>query len=101
MGCEIIWSIKAVDSYQNGIDFIYLKWNYKVVPKFSELVIDNLNRFMKNAEIGIFTDNYQISYLVISKQTTIYYDVDKIKNCIYLITFWNNLKNPNDFQKLL
>ena len=101
MGCEIIWSIKAVDTYQDEIDFIYLKWNYKLVPKFSELVIDNLNRFMKNAEIGIFTDNYQISYLVISKQTTIYYDVDKIKNCIYLITFWNNLKNPNDFQKLL
>ena len=87
MGREIIWSIKAVNAYKDGIDFIYLKWNYKVVPKISELVVDNLNRLMKNAEIGIFTDNYQISYLVISKQTTIYYDVDKIKNCIYLITF--------------
>ncbi|WP_051285257.1 hypothetical protein [Aequorivita capsosiphonis] len=44
-------------------------------------------------------DNVRVS--VISKQTTLVYKVFEKEGRIDLLLFWNNKKNPQEFQKFL
>ena len=99
MGYKIKWLSDSSISYQNEIDFIYLKWNYKEVEKFILLVNENLFRLSINPFIGIPIKT--IFRIVISKQTTLYYKVVIAENRIDLLFFWNNSKNPIDLAKLL
>ncbi|HAH54626.1 MAG TPA: hypothetical protein DCM02_04895 [Flavobacterium sp.] len=95
------WQPNSEITYYEEIDFIFLKWNFKEVQKFQDLVIENLERLSKNPEIGIFNNKYNTYSLVISKQTTLYYNFNSNTKIIDLYAFWNNLKNPDDLSKLL
>ncbi|WP_310381502.1 hypothetical protein [Flavobacterium sp.] len=99
MEYKIKWLIDSSISYQDEIDFIYLKWNYKEVEKFILLVDENLKRLSINPFIGIPVKT--IFRIVISKQTTLYYKVVENEKRIDLLIFWNNLKKPDDLNKLL
>lgn len=101
MSYILTWESSALNTYFEEIDFVLLKWNTKEVEKFKNLVDENLERLVKNPEIGIFNFKYKIYSLVISKQTTLYYHFNSITNQIELIVFWNNLRNPDDLIKLL
>ena len=53
MNYKIDWTFSALNSYEEEIDFIYLKWNLKEVLKFEKLVILELERLSKNPTLGI------------------------------------------------
>lgn len=98
---NFIWHKNAEITLQEEMFFILFKWNEKEVQKFQKLVDENLERLSKNPEIGIFDRKLKIYYLVISKQTTLYYSFNAENKEISLHVFWNNLKNPEDLKKLL
>jgi hypothetical protein len=101
MSFSFKWNLTAINPYTEELGFILLKWNEKEVQKFEDLVDINLNRLSINPEIGIFNKKYKLYCLVISKQTTLYYSFNTEKKVIELHVFWNNLKNPEDLEKLL
>jgi len=101
MSYTIIWQPTALNTYVEEVDFIFLKWNFKEVQKFQDLVIENFERLSKNPEIGIFNNKFRTYSLVLSKQTTLYYNFNSNTKIIDLYAFWNNLKNPDDLSKLL
>lgn len=100
MNFKIIWTFSALNSYHEEIDYILFKWNLKEVIKFEKLVINEIIRVSKNPLIGKLSINNTYS-LTISKQTTLFYKINKNSNLIELMLFWNNLKNPNELGKLL
>lgn len=95
------WNSNAEITLQEESFFILLKWNAEEVQKFIDLVEENLERLSKNPKTGIYNKELNVYYLVISKQTTLYYDFSIQTNVIELYVFWNNLKNPQDLIKLL
>jgi len=100
MSYHVDWTFSALNSYYEEIEFIYLKWNQKEVLNFEKLVEKELERLSKNPTLGKinFKKNYSIT---ISRQTTLIYRInDKVKS-IELLLFWNNLKNPENLNKLL
>lgn len=101
MSCTIIWQPTALNTYVEEVEFVFLKWNFKEVQKFQDLVIENLERLSKNPEIVIFNNEFKVYSLVLSKQTTLYYNFNSNTKIIDLYAFWNNLKNPDDLTKLL
>ena len=98
---NFIWNKNAEITLQEEASFILKKWNEIEVEKFEYLVIENLDRLSINPEIGIYNKQLKVFYLVISKQTTLYYDFNKKTKVIEILLFWNNLKNPDDLTKLL
>lgn len=98
---NFIWHKNAEITLQEEASFIFKKWNEFEVEKFEYLVLENLDRLSINPEIGVYNKQLKVFYLVISKQTTIYYDFNKETKIIELYLFWNNLRNPNDLEKLL
>lgn len=97
---KIIWTITAVNSYHEEIDYIYFKWNLKEVLKFENLVNNEITRISINPLIGKISIKGTYS-LTISKQTTLLYRIKNDSNLIELIMFWNNQKNPDELKKLL
>ena len=93
--------IVAIESLVSESDFILRKWNQTEVDKFENLVELNLERLSKNPEIGEFIKELNVFSIVISKQTTLYYNFNEETKVIDLYLFWNNLKNPNDLLKFL
>ena len=100
MNYIIYWDIVAIESLVSESDFILRKSFQTEVDKFENLVKLNLERLSKNLEIGKFIKELNIFSIVISKQTTLYYNFNEESKVIDLYLFWNNLKNPNDLLKL-
>ena len=100
MNYVIHWDIIAIESLVSESDFILRKWNQAEVDKFENLVELNLERLSKNPEIGKFIKELNVFSIVISKQTTLYYNFNEESKVIDLYLFWNNLKNQNDLLKL-
>jgi hypothetical protein len=101
MSYSFNWDSVAFNTYIEETEFILLKWNRIEVKKFILLVEENLERLSKNPEIGIYKNELKIYSVIISKQTTLYYNFDTNTRIIELYVFWNNLKNPADLMKLL
>lgn len=101
MSSLLIWKYVALNTYIEEINYILLKWNNKEVQKFKDLVVENLERLSKNPKMGVYLEKDNIYYLMISKQTTLYYKVSENDQRIDLLVFWNNQKNPDDLIKLL
>ena len=73
---EIEWTPTAQTSFVDEIDFIFLKWNYKEVAKFEDLVENEISRIALKPEIGILNSD-GIYSIVLSKQTTLYYRIKR------------------------
>ncbi|PZX94923.1 hypothetical protein DOS84_05075 [Flavobacterium aquariorum] len=95
------WQPISEYTYYEEIDFILLKWNEKEAQKFKDLVDENISRLSNNPLIGIYNNELKTYSILISKQTTLYYDFDENTKIIDLYVFWNNSKNPADLIKLL
>jgi len=100
MKYQIDWTLSALNSYYEEVEFIRLKWNQKEVLKFENLVENELVRLSKNPSLGKIKFNNTYSFLI-SKQTTLLYRINDKAKSIELLLFWNNQKNPEDLSKLL
>ena len=98
---SIHWSKLAEITFSEEMDFIFEKWNQKEVDKFGLLVQNCLQSISENPKIGKNESENQVYSFVISKQTTIYFNISEIELRIDLILFWNNKKNPILLDKYL
>jgi len=98
---NIFWAETARLSYAEELYFIHRKWGNKEVEKFIALS-EEFIQILKSGRIeGKPTDKADVKLYVISKQTTLVYKLNKSEKRIELILFWNNLRNPKDFEKLI
>ena len=98
---ETIWGEKAKQSYFNELDRIHKLHSSKEVENFIILVdkiIYNLSTHLLQGKISKST---KINSFVISKQTTLYFDINTEKSRIELLLFWRNKEDPKKLSKLL
>lgn len=98
---KVFWTETAKLSYAEELDFIHRKWGNKEVEKFITLSEEFIGILKSGRLEGKPTDEMDVKLYVISKQTTLVYKQNKSKKRIELILFWNNLKDPKAFEKLL
>ncbi len=97
----VIWSTYAKHSFSDELDFIFLKWNLKEVKKFIELVETIIHELSSGTLQGKVSKKTQIRSIVISKQTTLFFDVNTSEHTIQLLLFWNNQKDPKKLRFML
>lgn len=93
----ISWTDLADASYNKELEFIKLKWNTKQVLKFMDLVDNVLSNLESGILDGEISKSTGIRRLVISKQTTMFYQINDNVSQIDILLFWNN---KSDSQKL-
>ncbi|MFK7749155.1 MAG: hypothetical protein AB8B65_12240 [Kordia sp.] len=98
---NVIWTPTAELSYAKELDKISKKWSSNEIINFMNLVDD----FVKKLESGIIegkvSQKTNLRSFVISKQTTLYFDVFEDTQTIELLLFWNNKDNPKELKKFL
>jgi hypothetical protein len=95
---KIVWTESAELSFSDEIEFIGKKWTGSEVVNFIDLV----DTFVKKLEIGIIegkiSKSTNIRSFVISKQTTLFFEIIKERNTVILLLFWNNKRNPKELK---
>ncbi|MBC8753338.1 hypothetical protein H2O64_01565 [Kordia sp. YSTF-M3] len=98
---NVIWTPTAELSYAKELDKINKKWSVNEIMDFMNLVDD----FVKKLESGIIegkvSQKTNLRSFVISKQTTLYFDVFEDTQTIELLLFWNNKDNPKELKEFL
>ena len=98
---EINWTSSANASFEDEIEFILSKWNLKEVEKFINLVDGFTKKLSDNPYIGKKSVKEDVRVFVLSKQTTVIYEVFEDLNRKDLQFFWNNKKKPKELKKYL
>lgn len=98
---KIEWSKTAKLTYAEELDFIDLKWGVKEVEKFIMLSDNFLDTLSTGTFEGKLIRKGTLKMSVISKQTSVFYKVDKKNNKIVLVSFWNNKRDPKELKKRL
>ena len=92
----VIWGEKAKYSYFKELDRINKFHNAKEVEKFINLV-DEVIFDLRTGLIQVKpSQKTKISSFVISKQTTVFFDIDKKNSRIELLLFWRNKEDPKN-----
>ena len=95
---KIVWNESAELSFSDEIEFIGKKQTDSEVVNFIDLV----DAFVKKLEIGIIegkiSKSTNIRSFVISKQTTLFFEIIKERNTVILLLFWNNKRNPKELK---
>lgn len=93
------WADLAIHSYEEEILFILRKWNIEEVEKFSILVFEFIDLLKTGTVQGRKTYLQSTYFYVISKQSTLYYQIIN-EDTIELLLFWNNQKDPKTLKTI-
>ncbi|PTB96002.1 type II toxin-antitoxin system RelE/ParE family toxin [Marivirga lumbricoides] len=93
MSKPIEWSPRARQDYLKLLDYLADKWGNKTVNKFNNRLQSILKLISEMPDLYPSSDKRkQVRRCVISKQTSLYYQIKKDK--IELITMFDNRQNP-------
>lgn len=96
---KVRWTPLADITFEDEIDFILHKWNSSEAMKFVDLVDEFEKALASNPYMGKLSEKGQIRMFVLSRQTTVFYEVFEEKSRIDVQLFWNNSKDPMELEK--
>jgi|SaaInl0LU_22_DNA_1037365.scaffolds.fasta_scaffold25810_2 hypothetical protein len=98
---DVIWGPKAKHSYFDELDRIHEFNTVKEVKEFINLVENVILNIRTGVLEGKVSRATEINSLVISKQTTLFFGLDKNNSRLELLLFWRNKEDPKKLVKLL
>ena len=96
---KLVWSDEAINNLRAIIDYLENKWTKNEIKKFSQLLDKRLKLIENNP--FLFAESNKSNGLrksVLSKQTTIYYQVLEYE--IRIVTLFDNRQNPNKLKNI-
>lgn len=91
---QVIWSPQAEESYLKTLEFIIDKWNKKAALKFDNSVEELISKIATHKHICPESAITNLRRCVISKQTSMVYQLIGI-NTIEILTFFDNRSKHN------
>ncbi|HLR24617.1 MAG TPA: hypothetical protein VK112_02035 [Fodinibius sp.] len=98
MAYDIIWMPMARISYIQTLEYIREHWSYAELEAFQSATEDAITRISKFPEIYEYSPQSNTRRCVLSKQVSLYYQVNKSRQIVELLVFWDNRQDP---QKLI
>lgn len=92
---DVIWSTRARNSYFCIMDYLQENWTKKEMIQFSNKTLIVIKAITKNPYIFVSSGKHPtIRKAIIDKNNSLFYQVDKKYNKIYLLTFFDNRQDP-------
>lgn len=93
---KIVWTLKALQTYESNMLYLEAAWSEKEIKKFALLVEKKLSLLSKQPLIGTARNKKQqnIRYTVLHKRVSLIYRINNRRKEIELLVFWNNFQNP-------
>jgi len=92
MALKIQWTIRAVESFDNIVNYIEKNWSANSAKTFVQKTDNLINQIAENPDMCQQIEGKDIKRGVITSQTSVYYLV--MNEAVRLITFWDNRRNP-------
>lgn len=97
---KIIWSDEALNNLKSINNYLEKNWTEKELKQFVRLLNNRLNLIVSIPNLfPIFNQSTKVRRCVLSKQTTIYYQIADME--ILLITLFDNRQNPKRLRNKL
>ena len=96
MALKVFWTSDATESFNSAISYLESNWTDKEVRNFVKatdrtiVLISNFPRIFRRSA------KKNIHQAVITKQTSLFYQVEK--KHIELLLFWDNRRNPKSLK---
>ena len=92
MDYKIFWTDEALNNLESILDYLKEDWTQKEIDNFKSKLIKQINLIASNPKMfPVSTYNTRLRKAVLSKQTTIFYEVKN--NVIYLAYLFTNRQN--------
>ena len=95
MGYDLRWSESALDDLEAIFDYLQRQWSQREVDQFKQLLTGRLETIQKfPALFPLSHEKNQLRKSVISRQTSIFYQVDQKGEIISIIRLFDNRMDP-------
>ena len=96
MDCKIVWSQKAIQSFDANIEYLQINWTDKEIRNFVELVDKKILLLSKQPQIGSIRNikHQHIRTTLVHKRISLIYRYKSTRKEIELLLFWNTAQNP-------
>jgi plasmid stabilization system protein ParE len=95
---ELIFTERSLKDIKNISEFITAKWSIRVNLMFLNKLKSNFDLLLINPEIFPPIEQKKLSKCVVSKQTTIFYKIEK--NQIIIVSVFDTRQNPLKINKI-
>jgi plasmid stabilization system protein ParE len=89
---EIIWTAKAKQTFYSNVSYLENYWTAEIADNFIKESLRVIEIIKKNPHIGRYDEDYQCNVILIVKQISLFYEVEKTN--IILLNFWDNRQKP-------
>lgn len=89
---KVIWSEEAVENLKKIIQYLEENWTEKEIKKFVKKLEKQISIITTQPDSFPKANNLDVRRSVLSKQTTIYYNVHQ--EAIRIVTIFDNRQNP-------
>jgi plasmid stabilization system protein ParE len=93
---EIVWTVKAEESFTENMGYLEEKWTEREMRKFAAIVEDKIMLLSKQPNIGNSRSKKHpnIRHTVLHKRVSLIYRVKPKHKKIELLLFWNTYRYP-------
>jgi plasmid stabilization system protein ParE len=99
MALNVIWSPKAIESFDKIIFYLEYTWGKTTTQKFTQKTLKHIHLISAYPQLFRESEKYKNQFkTVINKQVSLIYRYKPKKGEIELVLFWDNRREPSQLK---
>lgn len=94
MAYKIIWAPKAINTFENVIDYLHNHWTDKQIKYFVERTEKTIHLLSNNPYLFKGSEKENLHEVVITKHNILLYQITEKGRTIELLAFFDTRQNP-------
>ncbi|WP_329807152.1 type II toxin-antitoxin system RelE/ParE family toxin [Flavobacterium facile] len=94
---KLQFSNRSLKEIKNIVEYLNSKWSEKTSKKFLNKLKENIDLIQINPELFPISEFEELRKCVVSKQTTVFFIIEK--NKIYIVSVFDTRQNPNKIKE--
>ena len=94
MDYEIIWSPKAIDTFDGVIDYLNENWTEKEIENFVTITENTIRHISQNPYLFKGSEKDNLREAFVTKNNILLYQINESLKSVELLTFWDTRQNP-------
>jgi plasmid stabilization system protein ParE len=94
---KLEFSNRSLKEIRIIVDYLNSKWSEKTSKKFLNKLKENIDLIQINPELFPISEFEELRKCVVSKQTTVFFIIEK--NKIYIVSVFDTRQNPNKIKE--
>jgi plasmid stabilization system protein ParE len=94
---KLEFSNRSLKEIRIIVDYLNSKWSEKTSKKFLNKLKENIDLIQINPELFPISEFEELRKCVVSKQTTVFFIIEK--NKVYIVSVFDTRQNPNKIKE--